>query len=421
LHIEIPCDFLNTIIYLFSVLQGEAVELTNRINRIQVSPTAVVISAAEQLKAKGVDVADFGPGEPDFPTPDHIKNAAIRAIEENRTKYTATGGIMPLREAIPAWHKRELGSSYNSKECAVSVGGKHAIFNTVCVLIQNGDEVILPAPYWVSFPDIIKYAGGTPVIVQTRQEDGFSAKAAAIEKVITPKTKMVIINSPCNPTGGVVDGEEYGRILALCKKHNIWLLGDECYSHFVYEPHKPFSIASAKDSKDRVIIIGSVSKTFAMTGWRIGYTLAPEPLIQAIIKVQSQSTSNPTSIAQYAALEAMRGSMETVPPMLVEYARRRKRIVEGLRAIPGVKCEWPGGAFYAFPDISAHLQGPHALAKSCTELAKELLEKAHVALVPGEAFGAPGFLRLSYATSIERIEEGLRRLNKFFARAEAAS
>ncbi len=396
-------------------------ELTNRINRIQVSPTAVVISAAEQLKAKGVDVADFGPGEPDFPTPDHIKNAAIRAIEENRTKYTATGGIMPLREAIPAWHKRELGSSYNSKECAVSVGGKHAIFNTVCVLIQNGDEVILPAPYWVSFPDIIKYAGGTPVIVQTRQEDGFSAKAAAIEKVITPKTKMVIINSPCNPTGGVVDGEEYGRILALCKKHNIWLLGDECYSHFVYEPHKPFSIASAKDSKDRVIIIGSVSKTFAMTGWRIGYTLAPEPLIQAIIKVQSQSTSNPTSIAQYAALEAMRGTMETVPPMLVEYARRRKRIVEGLRAIPGVKCEWPGGAFYAFPDISAHLQGPHALAKSCTELAKELLEKAHVALVPGEAFGAPGFLRLSYATSIERIEEGLRRLNKFFARAEAAS
>jgi aspartate aminotransferase len=397
------------------------VELTNRINRIQVSPTAVVISAAEQLKAKGVDVADFGPGEPDFPTPDHIKKAAIRAIEENRTKYTATGGIMPLREAIPAWHKRELGSSYNAKECAVSVGGKHAIFNTVCVLIQNGDEVILPAPYWVSFPDIIKYAGGTPVIVQTRQEDGFSAKAAAIEKAITPKTKMLIVNSPCNPTGGVVDGEEYERILALCKKHNIWLLGDECYSHFVYEPHRPFSIASAKDSKDRVIIIGSVSKTFAMTGWRIGYTLAPEPLIQAIIKVQSQSTSNPTSIAQYAALEAMRGTMETVPPMLAEYARRRKRIVEGLRAIPGVKCEWPGGAFYAFPDISAHLQGPHALAKSCTELAKELLEKAHVALVPGESFGAPGFLRLSYATSIERIEEGLRRLNKFFARAEAAS
>ncbi len=397
-------------------------ELTNRINRIQVSPTAVVISAAEQLKAKGVDIADFGPGEPDFPTPDHIKKAAIRAIEENRTKYTPTGGIMPLREAIAAWHNRELGSNYNAKECVVNVGGKHSIFNTICVLIQNGDEVILPAPYWVSFPDIIKYAGGTPVIVQTRQEDGFSAKAATIEKAITPKTKMVIINSPSNPTGGVVDREEYERILAVCKKRNIWLLGDECYSHFVYEPHKPCSIASAKDSKDRVIIVGSVSKTFAMTGWRIGYTLGPEALIQAIIKIQSQSTSNPTSIAQYAALEAMRGGMETVPPMLAEYTKRRNRMVQGLREIPGVKCEWPGGAFYAFPNVSAHLQGAHPLANSCTELAKELLEKAHVALVPGEAFGAPGFLRLSYATSIDRIEEGLRRLERFFTRAaEAAS
>lgn len=397
-------------------------QLTNRINRIQVSPTAVVISAAEQLKAKGIDVADFGPGEPDFPTPDHIKKAAIKAIEENRTKYTPTGGIGPLREAIPAWHKRELGSDYSPKECAVSVGGKHAIFNTICVLIQNGDEVILPAPYWVSFPDIIKYAGGTPVIVKTRPEEGFSAKASEIEKAITPKTKMVIINSPSNPSGGVVDGEEFERILALCKKHKIWLMGDECYSHFVYEPHKPFSIASAKDSKEHVIIIGSVSKTFAMTGWRVGYTLAPEPLIQAIIKIQSQSTSNPTSIAQYAALEAMRGTMDTVPPMLAEYTVRRKRIVEGLRAIPGITCEWPGGAFYAFPNISAHLgEGKTAVAKTCTDLSKLLLENAHVALVPGEAFGAPGFLRLSYATSIERIDEGLRRLEKFFSRAEAAS
>jgi aspartate aminotransferase len=398
------------------------VQLSNRINRIQVSATAAVINAAEQLKAKGVDIADFGPGEPDFPTPDHIKKAAIKAIEENRTKYTPTGGIMPLREAITAWHKRELGSDFIAKECVVTVGGKHSIFNAVSVLIQNGDEVILPAPYWVSFPDIIKYAGGTPVIVQTRPEDGFGAKAADIEKAITPKTKMVIVNSPSNPSGGVVDGPEFEKILAICKKHNVWVMGDECYSHFVYEPHKPFSIASAKDSEAHVIIIGSVSKTFAMTGWRIGYTLAPEELIQAMIKVQSQSTSNATSIAQYAALEAMRGSMETVPPMLAEYAKRRKRIVEGLRAIPGVTCEWPGGAFYAFPNVSAHLgEGKNAVAKNCTELSKLLLEKAHVALVAGEAFGAPGFLRLSYATSIERIEEGLRRLEKFFSRAEAAA
>ena len=397
-------------------------QLTNRINRIQTSPTALVINAAEQLKAKGVDIADFGPGEPDFPTPDHIKRAAIKAIEENLTKYTPTGGIMALREAIAAWHQRELGSSYTAKECVVTVGGKHSIFNAISVLIQHGDEVILPAPYWVSFPDIIKYAGATPVIVLTRAEDGFSVKAADIEKAITPKTKLVIINSPSNPSGGVVDRPEFEKILAVCKKHDIWVMGDECYSHFVYDPHKPFSIASAKGSKANVIIIGSVSKTFAMTGWRIGYTLAPEELIQAMIKVQSQSTSNATSIAQYAALEAMRGSMDTVPPMLAEYARRRKRIVEGLRAISGVTCEWPGGAFYAFPNVSAHLgEGKNAAAKNCTELSKLLLEKAHVALVPGEAFGAPGFLRLSYATSIERIEEGLRRLEQFFSRAEAAA
>jgi aspartate aminotransferase len=399
-------------------------QLTERINRIQISPTAAVIAEADRLKSQGVDIADFGPGEPDFPTPEHIKKAAIRAIEENKSKYTPTGGIMPLREAICAWHKRELGSDYAPKECVVNVGGKHAIFNAVSVLIQSDNEVIIPAPYWVSFPDIVKYAGGKPVYVETRPEDGFSVKAAAIEKAITPKTKLLILNSPSNPTGGVVPPDEYHRILAVCKKHNVWLMGDECYSHFTYEPYKPFSIASAPDSKVNVIIIGSVSKTFAMTGWRIGYTLAPEALVQAVIKLQSQSTSNPTSIAQYAALEAMRGTMETVPVMLAEYARRRKRIVEGLRAIPGLTCEMPGGAFYAFPNVSAHLANgasEHALAKDTTELAKLLLDEARVALVPGDAFGAPGYLRLSYATSIERIEEGLRRMERFFAHVEAAA
>lgn len=399
-------------------------QLTERINRIQVSPTAAVIAEADKLKAKGVDIADFGPGEPDFPTPEHIKKAAIRALEQNHTKYTPTGGIMPLREAICVWHKRELGSHYDAKECVVTVGGKHAIFNVVSVLVQQGDEVIIPAPYWVSFPDIVKYAGGTPVFVATRPEDGFSVKALAIEKAITPKTRLLILNSPSNPTGGVVPPDEYQRILAVCKKHNVWLLGDECYSHFTYEPHKPFSIASVPASKDGVIIIGSMSKTFAMTGWRIGYALAPESLIQALIKLQSQSTSNPTSIAQYAALEAMTGSMETVPLMLAEYAKRRRRIVDGLRAISGVTCEEPGGAFYAFPNVAVHLANGgtgQALAKNTAELAKLLLDHARVALVPGEAFGAPGYLRLSYATSIERIDEGLRRLERFFSRAEAAA
>jgi aspartate aminotransferase len=400
------------------------VQLTDRINRIQISPTAAVIAEADKLKVRGVDIVDFGPGEPDFPTPDHIKKAAIRAIEENKSKYTPAGGIMTLREATCAWHKRELGSSYEAKECVVSVGGKHSIFNVISVLIQQGDEVIIPSPYWVSFPDIVKYAGGTPVFVETRAEDGFGVRASAIERAITPKTKLLIVNSPCNPTGGVVPPDEYERILAACKKHNVWLMGDECYSHFTYEPHGPYSIASARGAKEKVIIIGSVSKTFAMTGWRIGYTLGPEALIQALIKLQSQSTSNPTSIAQYAALEAMRGTMETVPVMLAEYAKRRKRIVEGLRSISGVTCEWPGGAFYAFPNISAHLKseaGGPALARSDTEIAKMLLDRASVAVVPGEAFGAPGYLRLSYATSIERIEEGLRRLERFFARVEAAA
>ncbi len=399
-------------------------QLTERINRIQISPTAAVIAEADRLKLQGVDIADFGPGEPDFPTPEHIKEAAIRAIRENKTKYTPTGGIMALREAICAWHKRELGSNYSAKECVVSVGGKHSIFNVMCVLVQAGDEVIVPVPYWVSYPDIVKYAGGTPVYIQTRPEDGFSIMASTVEKAITPRTKLLIVDSPSNPTGGVVPPDEYRRILAICKKHSVWVMGDECYSHFTYEPHKPFSIASEPDSRNNVIITGSVSKTFAMTGWRIGYTLAPEPLIQALVKLQSQSTSNPTSIAQYAALEAMTGSMDAVPVMLAEYAKRRKRIVEGLRAISGVTCELPGGAFYAFPNVAAHLAnsaGGHALANDTSELAKLLLDRARVALVPGDAFGAPGYLRLSYATSLERIEEGLRRLDRFFSRVEAAA
>src|SRR5438874_8091375 len=319
---------------------GGPVKLTDRINRIQVSPTSAVITAADQLKAKGVDIADFGPGEPDFPTPEHIKQAAIQAIHDNKTKYTATPGIMPLREAICGWHKRELKSNYEPKECVVSVGGKHAIFNVASVLVHAGDEVLIPAPYWVSFPDIVKYTGATPVFVHTSVADGFAVRAEAIEKAITPKTRLLILNSPGNPSGGVTPPDEYEKILAVCRKHNVWLMGDECYSHFTYQPNQPYSIGSAAGAKENVVIIGSVSKTFAMTGWRIGYTLGPAELIQALIKLQSQSTSNATSIAQYAALAAMTGTMDTVPVMLAEYARRRKRIVDGLNMIPRVQCEW---------------------------------------------------------------------------------
>jgi aspartate aminotransferase len=396
-------------------------QLSDRVNRIAVSPTAAVVNEAEKLKARGVDLADFGMGEPDFATPEHIKQAAIRALNENHTKYTATAGIAPLRQAICTWHGAQLGSSYQPAECVVNVGGKHALFNVICSLINSGDEVVIPAPYWVSYPDIVKYAGGKPVFLQTREDDGFGVRAAELEKVLSPKTRMVIINSPSNPTGAVVAPAEFQKILALCRERGIWLLSDECYSHFVYGDAKPFSIASQADSKNHVIIIGSFSKTFAMTGWRLGYVLAPKPLVDAVIKMQSQSTSNPNSITQYAALAALNGPMDTVAAMLAEYDRRRKHIVAGLRAIPGIRCNDPQGAFYVFPNIANCKVNGAAVPRTAAGeadsswVAREMLERAHVALVPGDGFGAPGYLRLSYAASIEKLDEGIRRLTKFFS------
>lgn len=390
-------------------------QLSDRVNRIAASPTMMVVQAADQLKSKGVDVADFGAGEPDFPTPEHIKRACVQALDENRTKYTPVPGITQLRQAICDWHKRELGSSYQSAESVVTVGGKQAIFNAVCSLLNPGDEVVIAAPYWVSYPDIVKYAGGKPVIVQTSVDDGFVMRAAQVEKAITPRTRIVIANSPSNPTGGVIPADELQKILVVCQRRGVWLMTDECYSHFTYGDAKPFSVAGIPDSKSALIVIGSLSKTFAMTGWRVGYALAPQPLIAAMTKLQSQSTSNPTSIAQYAALAALSGPMDSVPVMLAEYGRRRQRIVDGLRAIPGVTCNAPAGAFYVFPNVSSHFRPD---MPTDTAVAKQLLEKEHVALVPGEAFGAPGFLRMSYATSMDRIDEGLRRMSRFFAQAK---
>ncbi len=392
-------------------------QLADRVNRISISPTAAVLAAAERLRAQGVDLADFGPGEPDFPTPDNIQQAAIRALKEGRTKYTPTAGIGPLREAIVKWHAAQLGSSYTVPECIVSVGGKHAIFNAFCCLLSKGDEVLIPAPYWVSYPDMVLYTGATPVPVMTDASDGFRLRAEQVARAITPRTKLLIVNSPSNPSGAVVPADEFAKIYEVCREKNIWLMTDECYSHFVYGTEKPYSLASLPGTKPNIIVAGSLSKTFAMTGWRIGYALAPEPLISAMTKVQSQSTSNPTSVAQYAALEALTGPMDTVAVMLAEYSRRRDRIVAGLRAIPGVTCVEPGGAFYAYPNVSAHLGNGIA---DTTELAKQLLEKQHLVTVPGDAFGTPGYIRLSYATSIDRIDEGLRRLDAFFTKAKSA-
>jgi aspartate aminotransferase len=368
------------------VTQVPALHLSDAVNRISISPTMAVLVEAGKLKARGIDVADFGPGEPDFPTPEHIKRAAIRALEENHTKYTPTGGIMPLREAVCEWHGKNLGSSYEPKECIVTSGGKLALFNAVCSLINPGDEVLIPAPYWVSYPDIVQFSAGVPKFISTLASDKFCLRATDVEKAITPKTRMLIVNSPNNPTGAVIPQGEFARILEVCQRRGIWLMSDECYSHFVYGSAKPHSIASVPGAKDFVIIAGSLSKTFAMTGWRMGYALAPEALINAMIKIQSQTVSNSTSIAQYAALEALRGPMDMVGVMLAEYERRRARIVSGLRAIPGVECTEPQGAFYAFPKIPA--RGGKGTGDA-TKIARELLDQERVALVSGDAFGAP--------------------------------
>jgi aspartate aminotransferase len=396
------------------------IKFADRVGRIGSSPTLAVLMVAEQYKARGIDMVDFGPGEPDFPTPDHIKRAAIQALEQNFTKYTAASGILALREAICKWHAAQFGSNYEASECIFSSGGKHSLFNALNALVQSGDEVLIPAPYWVSFPDMVRYTGATPIFVETRASDGFTLRAADVEKAITPRTKMIIVNSPNNPTGAVIPSDEYERILAVCAQHNIILMADECYSHFIYDGGKPYSIAGKDGAKPHVIVAGSLSKTFAMTGWRAGFALAPKPVIEAMTKLQSQSTSNPTSITQKAALAAVTNSMESVRAMLAEYERRRNRILIGLNAIPGVTCASPQGAFYMFPNVSAHVGRPGRAADT-GELAKQLLEKAHVAVVAGDAFGAPGYLRLSYATSMERIEEGLRRMERFFAEAAAAS
>jgi len=391
-----------------------AMPLADRVNRIDVSQTLVVLQEAERLKAQGIDVVDFGPGEPDFPTPDHIKRAAIKALDENRTKYTPAPGTAALRQAICEWHAAQLGSSFQPAECIASVGGKHAIFNALCSLINSGDEVIIPLPYWTSYPDMVKYAGGTPVIVHMPAEDEFRLRASQVEKAITPRTRMVIVNSPSNPTGAVIPPDEFAAIMDVARRHGIWLMADECYSHFTYGDARPFSIASLPGAKDQLIIAGSLSKTFAMTGWRLGYALAPKALVGAMTKLQSQSTSNPNSITQYAAVEALRGPMDSVGVMLAEYARRRERILAGVRTIPGITCTAPQGAFYIFPNVSAHL---HAGMPDTAATARQLLEREHVAVVPGEAFGAPGYMRISYAASMERIEEGLRRFARFFGRA----
>jgi aspartate aminotransferase len=391
-------------------------QLSERISRISVSSTALVVAKAEKLKSSGVDVVDFGAGEPDFPTPENIKRAALRALEENFTKYTPTGGIRELKQAIVERHRRDFGSDYSTEECLVTVGGKQAIFEAVAATINHGDEVILPVPYWVSFLDIINYAGGTPVLLETRESENFAVSVGALEGLVTPRTKLVIINSPSNPTGAVAPREEMESLLALAVDRGIMLMSDECYCHFLYEGRQPYSLGSSKN-RENLIIVGSLSKTYSMTGWRVGFALGSAKLLANMLKVQSHSTSNPTSIAQKAAVEALQGPQDSVATMLAEYERRRQHIVTGLRSIPGVGCVMPAGAFYVYPNVSAYLNKDGI--GDTTILATRLLDQAQVALVPGPAFGTREHVRISYATSQEQIEKGLQRLKDFLTGLES--
>ena len=385
-------------------------EIAERISTISVSSTLKVSADADRLRREGVDVVDFGAGEPDFPTPANIKQAGIEAIAANFTRYTNAGGTPELRAAICARHKTDFETAYTPAECMVTVGGKHAIFNLIQAIVNPGDEVIIPVPYWVTYKDVVNYAGGKCVFVQTDESAGFEVTAALIEQQITPRTRLVIINSPSNPSGSVLPDAEFRRIFELTSRRGILLMTDECYCQFVYES-TPFSIASVPGAKENVVVAGSLSKTYAMTGWRIGFALAPPSLINAMMKLQSHSTSNPTSIAQKAAVEAMSGPQTSIPEMLGEYRKRRDFVIDRLRSIPGVTIAMPQGAFYAYPNISvAYASGR---VKNSLAFSAELLEKAHVAVVPGEAFGTDNHIRISYATSMTELQRGLDRLHQF--------
>jgi aspartate aminotransferase len=386
-------------------------ELAARISTISVSSTMRVAAEADRLRREGIDVVDFGAGEPDFPTPDNIKQAAVRALDQNFTKYTAVGGVVELKKAICDRHAADFGTSYSPAECIVTVGGKHVIFNLMQVLVNPGDEVIIPVPYWVTYKDVVNYAGGACVFLESDEASGFSFTAADVERHMTPKTKAVIVNSPSNPSGAVLGREEFERIYQLTSRRGVWLITDECYCHFLYGDQKPFSIASLKGARETVIVAGSLSKTYAMTGWRIGFGLAPQAVVNGIAKLQSHMTSNPTSIAQKAAIEALNGPQDSVKTMLAEYARRRDFVVARLRKIPGVTITEPQGAFYAYPNIR---QAMDRLGfKTALEFSEKLLQNGHVAVVPGEAFGTAHHVRISYATSMKELERGLDRIQKF--------
>ncbi|HEX3572554.1 MAG TPA: pyridoxal phosphate-dependent aminotransferase [Acidobacteriaceae bacterium] len=390
--------------------------LTDRINRIEVSATMAITAEALKMQAAGIDLANFGAGEPHFATPQHIKRAAIEAIEQDFSKYTAVAGVPQVRKAVVDRHAADFGSNYTVDECVFTTGGKLALFNAVQVLVDHGDEVILPVPYWVSFKDIIQYAGGVPVYVEAREVEDFRITAAMIEAAITPRTKAIILNTPSNPSGAVVSPADLEAIVRLAHARGIYVLLDECYVYLTYTG-AAVSGGSFTDCKEHVVILGSLSKTYAMTGWRAGFALGPKQIIGAMSKLQSQSTSNTASVVQKAAIAALTGPQECVAEMRADYLRLRDQTLAGFKTIPGLTCTVPQGAFYVYPNISAFL-GKGGI-KTASELASKLLTEAHVVVVPGEAFGTMEHIRLSYAVSSDVVDKGVALMREYFAKLGA--
>ena len=395
-------------------------KLASRLDPIKPSITLAVTAKAAKLKADGLDVISFGAGEPDFDTPDHIKAAARESLDKGGVgKYTEVGGILPLRKAIAAELSAVHKMTIAPDQILVSTGAKHSLFNLFMALIDPGDEVLIPAPYWVSYPDMVMLAGGRPIIIETRAEDDFAVTAQQVEDAITPRTRAIVLNNPSNPTGAVYTKAQIEALAAVCVKHHLLIISDDIYRQLVYGDAQYHSIAAVSPQvAERTVLVDGVSKTYAMTGWRIGYTAGPLPLIKAMAKIQGQSTSNPTHISQIATLAALTGPQDCVGMMRKAFDERRLEIVKLLRAIPGVQCREPKGAFYAFPDISAYVgkKTPEgSILDDDVQLCDWLVEVHKVAVVPGSGFGAPGFVRLSYATSMKNIQEGVSRIAKAFA------
>jgi len=391
--------------------------ISNNLNKIKPSPTIAVTQKARELKAAGKDVIGLGAGEPDFDTPDNIKEAAIKAIRDGDTKYTAVDGTPALKKAIVDKFKRENNLDYDLDQITVGAGGKHVIYNAMMATLNEGDEVIVPAPYWVSYPDMVLLAGGTPIILECDEKQGFKLSASELDKAITPKTKWIILNSPSNPTGACYSESDIKELSKVLIKHpHVYILSDDIYEHVVYEGFKFFTVAQIKELKNRVLTMNGVSKAYSMTGWRIGYAAGPKEIIKAIAKIQSQSTTNPSSISQAAAVEALNGQQDFIKERAKSFQERRDFVVEALNQINGIECLNPDGAFYVFPSCKGLIgkKDPNGnVLNNDSDFVKSLLENSGVAVVQGSAFGLEGFFRISYATSMENLKKALEKISSF--------